>query len=133
MRQSGDDSFRAVCEPRQVAFCGVEAGHLPAFKEVVAGSEEQEAWYRYCGGGKWDHLPINQRPEETSYAMEISLLADAPAPSEVYVSNRRMARKPREGVGQLPALLLDQGPLPLTICKGVHSLCPKYRPSGSTC
>ncbi len=69
-----------------MAFCGVEAGQFPAFKEVVAGSEEQEAWYRYCGGGKWDHLPINQRPEETSYAMEISLLADAPAPAAVYVS-----------------------------------------------
>ena len=50
--QSGEDSFRAVCEPRQVAFCGVEAGHFPAFKEVVAGFQEQEAWYRYCGGGK---------------------------------------------------------------------------------
>ncbi len=46
MRQSGEDSFRAVCEPRQVGFCGVEAVHLPAFKEVVAGSQEQEAWYR---------------------------------------------------------------------------------------
>ena len=37
---------------RQVAFCGVEAGHLPAFKEVVGGSEEQEAWCRIYGGGK---------------------------------------------------------------------------------
>ena len=50
--QSEEDSFRTVCEQRQVAFYGLEAGHLPAFKEVIAGSEEQEAWYHYCGGGK---------------------------------------------------------------------------------
>ena len=53
-------------------FCEVEAGHLPAFKEVVAGSEEQEAWYRNYGDGKWDYLPINQRPEEPSCAIHLT-------------------------------------------------------------
>ena len=46
--------------------------------------------------------------------MEISLLAEALASTEVYVSNRCVARKPREGAGPLPALLLDRGQLPPT-------------------
>ncbi len=45
--------------------------------------------------------------------MEISLLAEALAPTEVYVSNRRVDKRPlREGAGPLPALLLDRGQLP---------------------
>jgi len=38
---------------------------------------------------------------------EISLLAEAFAPTKVYVSNRRVAKRPpREGAGQPPDLLL---------------------------